>query len=134
MATKKFLFITKELELRQEVLIDIPVQLIESVQTSKQGIFKSHEILEINFDSGAQYSSAQFHIQHQDCEDWKGLIIKVQSWDFDKNRTEQIDQQVIDKIKNAPTICPQCGATITIPILRGMEQYSCDFYGCIIKL
>ena len=40
-ATKKFLFITKERELVQEVLVDIPVQLIEGVQTSKQGVFKN---------------------------------------------------------------------------------------------
>ncbi len=133
-ATKKFLFITKERELRQEVLIDIPVQMIESVQTAKQGIFKNQDFLEINFASGAQYNSAQFHIHNQDCEDWKGLINKVQSGDFDKNRTEEVDKEVIEKIKNAPTICPQCGATITVPILRGMEQYSCEFCGFIIKL
>ncbi|MBW6473805.1 MAG: hypothetical protein K0B14_11805 [Anaerolineaceae bacterium] len=133
-ATKKFLFITKERELRQEVLMDIPVQLIESVQTAKQGIFKNQDFLEIYFASGAQYSFSQFHIHNQDCEDWKGLINKIQSGDFDKNRTEQVDQKVIEKIKNAPTICPQCGATITVPILRGMEQYSCEFCGYIIKL
>jgi len=133
-ATKKFLFITKEREMRQEVLIDIPVQLIESVQTAKQGIFKNQDFLDISFASGAQYNSAQFHIHNQDCEDWKGLINKVQSGDFDKNRTEQVDQEVIEKIKNAPSICPQCGATITIPILRGMEQYSCEFCGYIIKI
>ncbi len=133
-ATKKFLFITKERELVQEVLVDIPVQLIEGVQTSKQGVFKNQDFLDITFSSGAQYSSAQFHIHNQDCETWKGLINKVLSGDFDKNRTEQIDQEVIDKIKSAPTICPQCGATITVPLLRGMEQYSCEFCGCIIRL
>jgi chromosome segregation ATPase len=133
-ATKKLLFITKERELRQEVLIDIPVQMIESVQTAKQGIFKNQDFLEINFASGSQYNSAQFHIHNQNCEDWKGLISKVQSGDFDKNRTEEVDKEVIEKIKNAPTICPQCGATIAVTILRGMEQYSCEFCGAIIKL
>lgn len=133
-ATKKFLFITKERELRQEVLIDIPVQMIESVQTAKQGIFKNQDFLDINFTSGAQYNSAQFHIHNQNCEDWKGLINKVQSGDFEKNRTKEVDKEVIEKIKNAPTICPQCGATIAMPILRGMEQYSCEFCGGIIKL
>ncbi len=133
-ATKKILFFTKEREVRQEVLIDIPVNMIESVQAEKQGIFKNQDFLEINFASGAQYNSAQFHIHNQDCEDWKGLINKVQSGEFDKNRTEQVDQEIIEKIKNAPSICPQCGATITVPILRGMEQFSCQFCGCIIKL
>ncbi len=133
-ATKKFLFITKERELIQEIHIDIPVQLIEGIQNSKQGIFKNQDFLDFTFASGAQYSSAQFHIHDQDCEEWKGLINKVLSGDFDRNRTEQIDQEVIDKIKNAPTICPQCGATITVPLLRGMDQYSCEFCGCIIRL
>lgn len=53
-ATKKFLFITKERELRQDILIDIPVQLIESVQTAKQGIFKNQDFLIINFASDAK--------------------------------------------------------------------------------
>jgi predicted RNase H-like nuclease (RuvC/YqgF family) len=133
-ATKKFLFITKERELVQEVLIDIPLQLMETVQTTKQGIFKNKDFLDLTFSSGAQYNSAQFHIYNQDCEEWKGLINRVLSGDFDKNRTEPVEQEVIDKIKNAPTICPQCGATITVPILRGMQQFTCEFCGCIIKL
>lgn len=133
-ATKKFLFITKERELLQEVLVDIPIHLIEGVQTTKQGIFKNKDYLEVTFTPGAQYNSAQFRIHNQKSEDWKGLINKVLSGDFDKNRIEKVEQEVLDKIKNAPTICPQCGATLTAPILRGMLQYSCEFCGCIIKL
>lgn len=133
-ATKKFLFITKERELVQEVLVDIPIQFVEGVQTAKQGIFKNKDYLELTFSSGAQYNSAQFRIHNQESEEWKGLINKVLSGDFDKNRTEPIEQEIVDKIKNAPTICPQCGATISTPILRGMLQYTCEFCGGIIKL
>lgn len=133
-ATKKFLFITKERELRQEVLIDIPIKYVESVQASKQGVFKNHDFLDINFSSGAQYNTAQFHIHNQDCEDWKGLINRIQSGDFIENRTEKLEQEVIDTIKNAPTICPQCGATLNVPLIRGMEEFSCEFCGAVIKL
>lgn len=133
-ATKKILFITKERELRQEILVDIPIGLIESIQTAKQGIFKNQDYLEFTFASGAQYHQAQFHLQNQNCEEWKALINKVQSGDYDKNRTEEIDQEVLEKIKNAPTICPQCGATINVQIIRGMDQFSCEFCGAIIKL
>ncbi|MDO9085638.1 MAG: hypothetical protein Q7U53_05460 [Anaerolineaceae bacterium] len=133
-ATKKILFITKERELRQEILVDIPVRMIETVKTSKQGIFKNQDYLDLIFASGAQYSNAQFHLQNQDCEDWKTLINKTLSGDFDKNRIEQVDQEILDKVKNAPTICPQCSATINVQILRGMDQISCQFCGAIIKL
>jgi len=133
-ATKKILFFTKERELRQEILVDIPIRLVESKKTSKQGIFKNQDYLDLIFASGAQYANAQFHLQNQDCEDWKALINKVQSGDFDKNRIAQVDQEILDKVKNAPTICPQCGATINVPILRGMDQISCEFCGAIIKL
>ncbi len=133
-ATKKFLFITKERELIQDLLVDIPINYVESVQASKQGIFKNQDFLEINYLSGAQYSTTEFHIHNQNCEDWKGLINKVIAGDFIKDRTEQIDQEVLNKIKNAPTICPHCGGTLTAPILRGMEQFSCEFCGAVIKL
>jgi hypothetical protein len=133
-ATKKILFITKERELRQEILVDIPIRLVESIKTSKQGIFKNQDYLDLIFSSGAQYNNAQFHLQNQDCEDWKALINKVQSGDFDKNRIEPVDQEILDKVKNAPTICPQCSATINVAILRGMDQISCEFCGAIIRL
>jgi len=133
-ATKKFLFITRERELIQEILIDIPLSLVENINTSKQGIFKNQDYLEINFASGAQYAQTAFHLQNQNCEDWKALINKVLSGDYDKNRTEEVDQEVLEKIKNAPTICPQCGATIKVQIIRGMDQFTCEFCGVVIKL
>jgi len=133
-ATKKFLFITRERELIQEILVDIPLSLVENINTSKQGIFKNQDYLEINFASGAQYPQTEFHLQNQDCEDWKALINKVLSGDYDKNRTEDVDQEVLEKIKNAPTICPQCGATLNVQIIRGMDQFTCEFCGVVIKL
>ncbi len=133
-ATKKFLFITQERQLIQEILVDIPLRLVENINTSKQGIFKNQDYLEIDFASGAQYAQTEFHLQNQDCENWKALINKVLSGDYDKNRTEDIDQEILEKIKNAPTICPQCGATIKVQIIRGMDQFACEFCGAVIKL
>lgn len=133
-ATKKFLFITRERELIQEILVDIPIKLVENVTPSKQGVFKNHDFLEIDFASGAQYAKTDFHLHNQDCEDWKALINRVISGDFDKNRTEEVDQEVVDQIRNAPTICPQCGATIKVQLIRGMDQITCEFCGAIIKL
>ncbi len=133
-ATKKILFITKERELKQELLVDIPLQYVETIKASKQGVFKNQDFLEINFGSGAQYSNTQFHIFNQDCDDWKGLLNSVIAGEFIEKRTKELDQEVIDKVKNAPTICPQCGATISIPVLRGMDQFKCEFCGAIIRL
>lgn len=133
-ATKKFLFITRERELIQELLVDIPLSYIETINTAKKGIFKNQDYLEINFASGAQYSQTTYHLQNQDCEDWKALINRVLSGNFDKNRTEEVDQEMLEKIKNVPTICPQCGATIKVQIIRGMDQFTCEFCGVVIKI
>lgn len=133
-ATKKFLFITRERELIQEIQVDIPIKFIENISTSKQGLFKNQDFLELNFATGAQYANAVFHLQGQDCEDWKALINRVLSGDYDKNRTEEVDQEILDKIKNAPTICPQCSATINVKIIRGMDEITCEFCGAVIKL
>ncbi len=133
-ATKKFLFITRERELIQEILVDIPLKYIGNISTSKQGIFKNQDFLDIDLSAGAQYSKAVFHLQGQDCEEWKALINKVLSGDFDNNRVKEVDQEVLNKIKNAPTVCPQCSGTINVKIIRGMDEITCEFCGAVIKL
>ena len=133
-ATKKFLFITRERELIQDLLVDIPVKYMENILSLKKGIFKNQDYFEITYSSVAQYSSTEFHLQNQDCEDWKALLNKVIAGDYDNNRTEEVDQEVLDKIKNAPTVCPQCSATLNTKIIRGMDEITCEFCGAVIKL
>lgn len=132
-ATKKILFIATEKQKIQNLLLDIPVALVEEIKTSKKGLLKNEDHLDIVFATGAQVRSAHFHIW-QDCSLWQGLINRVQTKDFDKDRAIAIDQKEVEKVKSAPTQCSSCGGKIDQVILKGMDTISCSFCGQLIRL
>ena len=133
-ALKKVLFITTERKLVQNCLFEINISDIEKIKATEQGIFKNKDFLELNLSSSAPYHLIQLHLLGQQSADWNSMINKVLNGDYDKDRIIAIDQEDIDKIKNAPSICPNCGGAIKTSILRGMDQIKCDYCGIIIRL
>jgi hypothetical protein len=96
-------------------------------------MLKNEDHIDIGFETGAQVRSAHFHIW-QDCSLWQGLINRVRTKDFDKDRAIEIDQVEVDKVKSAPTQCPSCGGKIDQVILKGMDSITCSFCGQMIRL
>jgi hypothetical protein len=132
-ATKKVLFIATEKQKVQQLQLEAPVALVDNVQTSKAGLLKNEDHIEIHFQSGAPVQIAHFHIW-QDCAAWQGLINRAKSKDFDQGRAVSIDQAEVEKVKAAPTQCPACGGAITEQVLRGQDTIKCEFCGNVIRL
>ena len=132
-ATKKILFLTTEKKKVQELLVEIPVELVKEVNTSKQGVFKNEDHLDITLKTGAQVRTAHFHIW-QDCSLWQTYINNARTKEFDKDRVSEIDEEIIKKTRSAPTICPNCGGKLAQVILRGMDNITCEYCGVVIRL
>ena len=132
-ATKKVLFIATGKQKVQQLQREAPVALVDNVQTSKAGLLKNEDHIEIRFQSGAPVQIAHFHIW-QDCAAWQGLINRAKSKDFDKGRAVSIDQAEVEKVRAAPTQCPSCGGNITKPVLRGQDSITCEYCGYVIRL
>lgn len=133
-ATKKVLFVTTERKKIQELLFEVPVFSITSVQATKQGMLKNEDWIELEFESGAFARGAKLHLDGQNCNDWQKLLTQVKVRELDGDRAIAIDAGAAEKAKAAPVICPHCGGSITRPVLRGMESIKCDFCGNVIKL
>jgi len=131
--TKKVLFVATEKQKVQQLQIECPVPLVDKVDLSKQGLLKNEDHIEIRFASGAPVEVAHFHIW-QDNTTWQQLINRAKSKDFDKGRAVAIDQAVVDKVKAAPSQCPNCGGNITQVVMRGMDNIKCEYCGFVIRL
>lgn len=131
--TKKVLFVATEKEKVQNLQLEAPVALVEKVDTSKQGMLKNEDHIEIQFASGAPVRGAHFHIW-DDCAEWQALINRSKSKDFDKGRAVAIDQAAADKVKAAPSQCPACGGNINQVVLRGQDTLTCEYCGNVIRL
>jgi len=132
-ATKKVLFITTAKKTVQDVLLEAPLALVESVETGKRGLLKNEDFIEVELASSAQVRQALFHIW-QDCEDWQSLIKRARAGDFDSDRAVALDQAAVEKARSAPSQCPACGGNIEGVILRGQDEIKCEYCGFVIRL
>jgi hypothetical protein len=131
-ATKKVLFIATEKELIQETLWEVPVVLLEEVKARKEGFLNKDDYIELRFASGAPYDLLNLHIWQRG-DEWVSLLNRAKAAEFDATRAIPIDKKVADKVKNAPTQCPECGGSVNQPILRGMESITCEYCGVAIR-
>lgn len=134
LATKKVLFIITERKLVQQMQLEFAVDRVADVKGTKQGIFKNEDFLDLTLATGAPVKSTQFHIFGQDCQYWVGLINRVRTHEFDKDRVIRVDQVEVEKVKNAPTICTSCGGVLPTVILRGQDVITCEYCGFVIRL
>ena len=132
-ATRKVLFITTDRKKVQEVMLEVPVALVEKVETARKGVLKNEDFINLFFQSGAPVGSAIFHIWKPG-DEWQALINRARVKDFDKDRAVKIDQAEIDKVRAVPSQCPSCGGNIDQVILRGQESIKCKFCGYVIRL
>lgn len=132
-ATKKVLFIATEKEMVQKLLLDVPVAQVEAVATSKRGLLKNEDFIEVQFANGAQVREAHFHIW-QSCEEWQSLIQRTKNKEFDNDRAVAVDQEAVEKVRSAPSQCPSCGGNVSQVILRGQDEIKCEYCGYIIRL
>ena len=132
-ATKKVLFVATEKQKVQNLQLEAPVVLVDKVSTSKAGMLKNEDHIEIAFETGAPVQVAHFHIW-QDCAVWQGLINRAKTKDFEAGRAVALDQAAVDKVKSAPTQCSSCGGAITKPVLRGQDSIKCEYCGFEIRL
>jgi len=131
--TKKVLFVATEKEMVQKLLWETPVASIENVRTSKQGLMKNEDHLDITFASGTPIYTAHLHIW-QAAEEWQVFINRAKSKDFDQTRAVAIDQAEVEKVKSLPSQCPSCGANLDQVVLRGQDSVKCDYCGFVIRL
>ncbi|MFK7802263.1 MAG: hypothetical protein AB8G95_11565 [Anaerolineae bacterium] len=136
-ATKKFLFITRESELVQELLISEPVSEIQEVSYSEERRrriqLRKDDIIELVMSGNAAHSRLRFHISGQESKDWAVMINRVMDGDVFKDRAEsaQSDEANV-RDKSFPADCPGCFAPIP-PQPRGALSVTCEFCNATVQ-
>lgn len=139
-ATKKILFITTEKELVQEMLFEELVGHIEETKTSDEGLLGRKEILQILFIPDARHNEVTLRLHGVDNQAWAQLIERVRSGEIDRDRLRAEgepapEEQTMElEAEEIPTDCPNCSATFTQPIVRGMREITCEYCGTIVRI
>ncbi len=133
-ATKKVLFITTNKETIQESIFAVTIGQIEEAKASDEGFLGHKEILELLFTPEADLSGATLRLRGAENEEWARLIGRVKSGEIAKERTRPKDEAVVEAARVVPTKCPTCGATLSVEIVRGMREITCEYCGSVIRL
>lgn len=138
-ATKKILFITTEKKTVQELIFQVPIGYIEEVKASQSGFLGRKEMLEVYFAPEADISEARLRLLGgADSEEWAALIGRVHSGDIERERVKLEEEEAVkaEPVTPAevPTKCPNCGAILTTPIVKGMREITCEYCGTVIRL
>ncbi len=149
-ATKKVLFFTTEKQTVQALQWAVPVGQIDKAAGSNRGLMGKDDFLTITLvesaglvgpegtalydDMGRPLRTTELHLKGEDGEAWQGFIGRVKSGEIAKERTVPVNQAAAETVANAPTKCPNCGATITQTVLRGQTELTCEFCGSVIRL
>lgn len=116
-----------------ELKIDLPLTEISDV-TKEVDETSGQEYLSFTLSAKALYPNARFQLALPVSEAWLKMVGRARSGDYAVDRAVEIDQAELDRIRNAPRQCPNCGAGLTNTILRGQTQITCEYCGNVINI
>jgi hypothetical protein len=88
----------------------------------------------VTFGEDAPLSSGIFLLSQPVAEEWLQMIGRAKSGEYASDRAVKIEESELERIRNAPNLCPNCGAAFTAPILRGQQELVCEFCGVVTRI
>jgi hypothetical protein len=107
--------------------------LISDVKIEANSINKSHSLI-FTLKNSAPYPEILFTLALPVGDAWVKMIGRASSGEYSTDRAVPIDPKEIDRIRNAPRQCSNCGAAFTAPILRGQSDLTCEYCGQVTPI
>jgi hypothetical protein len=130
---KKVLFITTASEIERRVGFETILAHVEGAEHFQEGVFKGKSHLRLLFTSQGPYSQTQFRVNSGSNEEFCRLISRIHSGELLKNRTEEVDPESLERLRNVPAECPSCGGMVTQKVLRGQNEIACEYCGFVMR-
>ncbi|HEB65362.1 MAG TPA: hypothetical protein ENJ02_07455 [Chloroflexi bacterium] len=116
-----------------ELKFDVPLSQVLGVQTEEEDEEET-DIIACALDAGAPVAEARFLLGQPVGEAWVQMINRARSGGYVEDRAVKVDETELERIRNAPTVCPTCGAPLSAPILRGQTEIVCEYCNAVIRL
>jgi hypothetical protein len=117
-----------------EVEWEIPLHQVESFEPDNKGMFGGKDMLHFTLGRGAPYPKITVEVKGSaDNKFWVKQIQRMIHGDTDDERAIEPDAELIEKIRNAPTACHVCGATVP-KLVAGQNQVECAYCGAVIRI
>lgn len=117
-----------------ELKLAVPVQQVADIIEEGDEVAE-FEILTVRFDgSEAPLPVTQFQLALPVAADWIHMVKRARAGDYAQDRAVELNPAELDRIRNAPQKCSNCGAAFTAPILRGQTDIACEYCGVVTRI
>ncbi len=133
------LFLTDQRLIWEDRTGDYEVK-VEAAHTQVEGVEEEEdeetgaEDLLFTFAAGGDHSNARFELAMPVAEDWLQMVGRARAGDYAVDRAVEIDEGELERIRNAPTECSNCGAAFTAPVLRGQTEITCEYCSAVTRI
>ncbi|MBC7259108.1 MAG: hypothetical protein H5T65_07645, partial [Chloroflexi bacterium] len=133
--TKRKLLVFTEKKLVRELLFETPIGAVEKVAVERVGGLFKKQVVKVSFTSPpAPHAQALISLRG-DPEEWVGVITRIITGDADKDRVAgPAQEQPATPAEPRVIKCSGCGATLTVPIVKGMQSVKCEYCGTVMRL
>ncbi len=120
-------------EMVQQELWAVPVGAVSEIRPEDKGVFGGKDLVHLTLRSG-DYAELSLEIKGGiDSKAYAHQLNRVLSGDIENERAVPVDEAQAEAIRQAPTICPTCGATLPA-LLRGMTELTCTYCGTTVRI
>jgi predicted nucleic acid-binding Zn-ribbon protein len=116
-----------------ELKLEVPLQSIEEVH-KETGEQPSQEFLVFGFSPGTPLATGRIQLAMPVADAWLQMIGRARSGGYAQDRAKEIDPEELERIRNAPSLCPNCSAVYSSPILRGQTDIVCEYCGVATRI
>jgi hypothetical protein len=113
-----------------EIKINNPLQSIldvcKEIVSQPEANYEQESLL-FNFGPGVPMKQARFLLAQPVAEDWLKMVGRARSAGYENDLAIKLDPEELERVKNAPSMCPACNAAYTSPIMRGQIEIVCEY-------
>lgn len=114
---------------------EIPLHAIEGVESEKKGFLGGKDIVHIRHGESGVGTPVTLEVKSGLNANWYAQQLeRAQRGDIEQERAVQPDPEIVERVRNAPTACENCGAPFTTPITQAMTELACEYCGTIVRL
>ncbi len=114
-----------------ELKIDLPLQEVLDVNQIIEGDL---EKLQFSFGPAGPVPQAIFELSLPVVEEWLLMVGRARSGGYVQDQVVEVSEEELERIRNAPQQCSNCGAAFTAPILRGQHEIKCEYCGIVERI
>jgi hypothetical protein len=113
---------------------EVSFDKVEKVQNEDKGLFGGKDFMILKLGSGAPYSEIRCEIKGGiDSKTWAQQVNRAVQGLIAQESNVTPDPELMERLKNAPTDCPNCGGVLP-KLLSGQTEASCKYCGSVMRI